>query len=423
MASSGEKKARGSDLDGGGTGHSVGNNVPLPMSRAQGYRKVDRHTVVAAGTTFIGPANTTSSNNVWYQFPWHSIYPFMNQDQTMEIISKYKYWKFARIEVEIKNPMCIQELQAANGTTQSGGNMSANLYGYRDDEYLTNIGWADIPHNSSATSTQRQELYNSWHHNGLLDGTPRKLFSTEDIPMEQFCTNHPDVTQCGMGNAEGMSFGWNDHCPYWRATQEFMMNGSMRTSASAFDQYPFCMGRWDTMMGTIGKNWLSNQGDNSQIGATMFTNWEQNNQENAKMGPFSRQGTPNGLYWHPFYRDSKDFAGATISRFNIYKSPTPMPNLFFTLQPQLGSITAGAGDSVCQVQYEVRIHLDLSGRIPRQLRVINAGTNWSEPDFTHGKGRQSSQIPLFEPIWLSQMDRPVPNIPRPSPSNDTPKGN
>lgn len=338
----------------------------------------------------------------------------INQDQCMEIIGGYKYWKFHSIEVSVKNPLCIQELQAANGTTQAGANMSANLYGYRDDEYLTGIGWADTPRGTTVTEQTRQELYESWHHNGLLNGTAKKLVADDNIPMEWFCTNHPDVTQCGMGNGEGMEFGWNDFCPYWRSTQEFMINGSMRTSSIAFDQYPFCMNRWDSMCGTISHNWFPNQTDSKQIGAEIFSLYEGNNQDNKQLGPYDRDANENGYYWNPIHRDTKTYAGAQIANMNIYRSPSPMPNLYFTLQPQLGSIAGGASDSVCQVQFEVKIHLSLSGRIPRQLRIINKAANWSEPNFSHGKGRAANILPLFEPVWLAQFDRPEPNVPRPT---------
>ncbi len=407
------KASKGSSMDGGGVGKVSGNNIPAPMSHSQGYRKTSQHTIVAAGTTFIGPANSATSNNTWYKFPWSTIYPFINQDQAMGLISDHKYWKFNSIEVTIKNPLCIQELQAANGTTQAGTNMSANLYGFRDDEYLTSPGYADTPHNSAATTKQREELYESWHHNGIVNGAPKTLFSTTDIPMEQFCTNHPDVTQCGMGNGETMEFAWNDFCPYWRTTQEFMLNGSMQTKSNEMDQYAFTMNRWDSMCGTIGHNWFPNQGDNSQIGAEIFGEFEGKNQTNMELGPFSRQATPNGLNWLPFYRTSKNFDGATISNLTIYKSPNPIPNLYFALQPQIGSLAGGAGDSICQVQFEVKIHLTLSGRVPRQLRIINSTSNWSEPDFIHGKGRSANTLPLFQPIWLSQYDRPIPNIAKP----------
>ncbi len=408
------KMMKSNPMDGGGTGSVGGTNIPAPMSHSQGYRKSTPHTIVAAGTTFVGPANSPTNNNRWYKFPWSSVYPFINQDQVMGLISDHKYWKFNSIEVTFKNPLCIQELQAANGTTQSGGNMSANLYGFRDDEYLTPPGYADTPRGSTATTKQREELFESWHHNGIVNGATKLLFHTDDIPMEQFCTNHPDVTQMGMGNAETMEFAWNDFCPYWRSTQEFMLNGSMQTKSNEMDQYAVCMNRWDSMCGTIGHNWQENQGDAYQIGAEIFGEFEGKNQSTNVLGPFSRQATPNGLNWIPFHRTSKNFDGATISNMTIYKSPNPIPNLYLALQPQIGSLAGGAGDSICQIHFEVKVHISVSGRVPRQLRIINSSTNWSEADFTHGKGRISDTLPLFQPIWLSQYDRPIPLIAKPT---------
>lgn len=58
----------------------------------------------------------------------------------------------------------------------------------------------------------------------------------------------------------------------------------------------------------------------------------------------------------------------------VYSSPDPIPSLWLTLQPQLASLTAGTGAAKVQVQFEISVSVDLTGRVPRVTRAETPNT-------------------------------------------------
>lgn len=89
-----------------GTGTGV-SGTPTPMTFPQGQRKIDSHTVTCGGTIFIDDAYGISGTdpfeaNHWVKFPWEYWRLFMNEQQIMEIMNTWLYWKCSQVECRLK---------------------------------------------------------------------------------------------------------------------------------------------------------------------------------------------------------------------------------------------------------------------------------------------------------------------------------
>lgn len=349
-----------SSTSAGGSGRVGGGNAgdPIPMAFPQHQRAVDHFTLKAAGTTFIKPGVSTTSDNLWSRFPWELIQPFINDWTVFELCDKYLMWKTQNIGITFKNPLCIQEVGTNLAT--AGQNLHANLFGYMDNMYINgtynpfNVGGTD-------TEVEINTLMLSWKHHGYSGGLPISLpqytFADDTLLWQN---NWPDVKQCGMGPGKSMSFAWNVNNKYWKSTDLFKSLPRL-SPATTFQQGMFC--RWDERFGHISRVLHP---------ATSHT-LRSPNANKQGVTNLERSQWQSGIY-----------GGNTTNQTSVfYMDPDPIPGLYLQLQPQLGAISTGISDSICQVQWELTVNIVCSGRLPR-MSNDGAINNQRNPDSMFG---------------------------------------
>lgn len=367
--------------DGGssGAGNVGASGDPIPLMHMQHERKESTVTWKAAGTSFINAANDGTSDNLWTNFPWEFPRFFVAPDQFMQVYNTNLYWKCEHVSITFKNPLCVQELgTGASGITQSGTNTQAQLFGYADVNYLTAINDKPGPHGNTTTGATFTNWMQSWRHHGYLNGAPQ-LLDKVDIPDKLFTSIDPDIKEIGMGPGKSMTFGWRIRNDYWRGTTEIANTGPITSEER--------MPRWDPYMGYVA-NWnhlATAPGGGQDIA---FANGPQ---------VLSRTGTPGeSLHTVPIGSSGSDVS--TFPTVISYACPEPMPKLWLQLQPQLSSLTAGTGNSICQLQWELSARLKVTGRVPRRNRITDWGDNTAAYKTEYGDGRLGRQtIPVFKP--------------------------
>lgn len=387
-----EEEAKDGNSDGtaGGTGVS---GLPIPMMLPQHQRKIDHHTIVAGGTIFIPDGYNSASdvkNNVWVKFPWEFFRLFMNVQQVMELVMDRVYWKALGVEVEFKNPVCIQEINGAEGGALAGNNLQANLFSFTDELYCTGL-WTH-PNSDAAvgwTEEQTNEFINAIASNGYKDdGTPAVLNEKSHSPR-LFSSSHPEVKQIGMGPGQSVKHSWSIKSPYWRGTAEMIPVPITGTGEGTYNANN--LARIDEFNGVIGNANLSattavyTQALASQFGSTVNTandpRWNQDTNANYRL--------PIGM---PF------------------RDPDPIPNLWLQLQPQLGTISS-VNQSVAQLQFEIKYHLAVTGRVPRMSRREGITTGvFAESNSAAYQGifENVAGIPIYLPIQNVPPTNPAP---------------
>lgn len=331
----------------GKAGGGGSNGEPIPMTFPQHQRAVDHFTIKAGGTTFIGAGIKGTDINRWFRFPWETVQPFIHDWTVEELTQKWTMWKATGIKLTVKNPICIQDIGSATaGLTTAGQNLHANLYGYLDNMYIqgtTNpFGAADLTYTS--------QVIQSWKNHGYHGaGTP---ISLPGINLPEgggiWNNNWPDVKQCAMGPGHSIEFGWKINSKYWRSTELF----KMRPVNDAGQFGSFDMVRWDERCGKITQLFSARGGV-----AGGFLHYQ-----DACNANYAGGAVGDRTHWQPFDIDEAAF-GHLMGPW--YVDPDPIPGVYFHLQPQLGALTAGLSDSICQVQWELEVDLVCSGRLPR----------------------------------------------------------
>lgn len=354
--------------------------VPLPLSRDQHSRKVDKFTLKFSGTTFVDSASDGTNVNLWGNFPWEYMQLFTGDETAYELSQKYLYWKAVGIDMEFKNPVCIQNIgTTASGLQSSGQNDHAQLYVYRDDCYLCGVGNGPTPENITPLSAASiNDLQRSWHNNGLSNGTATSLQNL-DFGQWRFDSASPDVKAMGMGAGQGIKVGWNIHCPYWRGTGEFLNSRPFSSLSGGYDSA--CFSRWDESLGIVGL--INKRGAGPGVSI-----------KEVSLHQALDRGQVPGRNWWSYPVLPAQMNGIADQTF---RSPDPIPKLFLQLQPQLASLEAGVGQSKAQVQWEMTIHLACTGRIPRQLRQSFPTDRPLTGVF--GKNFESiNNLPIYRPI-------------------------
>lgn len=188
-----------------------------------------------------------------------------------------------------------------------------------------------------------------------------------------------------MGPGKSISFGWNCNNKYWRTTRLFNMIPRKATASQGILDDGGCLLRFDERLGTIGGMW-----NNSIAGG--FNNISSSQRILSSITAAEQTVWEDGQYIIP--------APAQAGSINLfYMDPNPMPGLYLHLQPQLGAISTGISDSVCQVQFELEADLLCTGRLPRitsnsgiSLTTLN-DTYWTS--YTQARSVQASSIPLY----------------------------
>lgn len=380
---------------GGGGGSSeggAGSGDPIPMAMPQHQRAVDNYRFKAAGTTFVGTGVTSSGdNNNWYRFPWETCLPFINDWSAIEVSQKWLYWKTKTIHLTIKNPICIQDIGSTTSALATAGqNLHANLYGYTDNLYLRGT---QCPF-AGTSLVEMGNLLNSWKNHGYNNGQPINLplYRLTDTPG-MFQNNWPDVKQCGMGPGKSLDFHWNVNNKYWRNTDLF--NSVPQLTTGEFNGALTC--RWDERLGMISQMFSG-----SNVSGTSIT---------SASAPCSLNmyiGVPNGVSKD----DRSEWRNVTFQTIfgaqpfcHLYIDPDPMPGLYLQLQPQMGAITAGIGNSICQVQWEISIDIECTGRLPRMVKdtTITVRPN-DESKFSGRPNVLSAMAPLYYDICFLNAD-------------------
>lgn len=363
---------------GGVGGGSSGD--PIPMAMPQHQRAVDHFTIKAAGTTFVGPGNGTgaqSENNTWHRFPWEIPTLFLTDWTVHELVNKYTMWKCEKVNIVFKNPLCIQEIGSTTSALATAGqNLHANLYAYQDNMYIEGVR-QPFPGQTAATITS---LMKSWKHHGYDGATPVKLptrYLSDTAAM--FQNNWPDVKQCGMGPGKSLGFSWNVNNKYWRPMETFKIL-PQDAGAGAFS--PANFPRWDQRFGSIGHPL------NSQP-----STWTA--KVPASLNTTAPSADPNKFRWSLI----------TDGGFP-YADPDPMPGIYLQLQPQLGAISTGVSDSICQLQWELEVDIVCTGRLPRMTNDQNSITDLRDVDSCFaGKNMNSLRsMPLFYDIIFNELD-------------------
>lgn len=370
----------GGDGTGGGGGNIGGSGDPIPLMHMQHERKETIYTCKAAGTTFVRAANNGSADNLWTNFPWEFPRLFLSSDQTNQMYFKALYWKAEHVMITFKNPLCIQELgTGANGITQSGTNAQAQLFGYSDVNYLTAINDKPGPHGNNFVGTEYSAWMQSWRQHGYFNNAPQPLPQV-DIPDNLFTSIDPDVKEIGMGPGKSMAFGWRIKNDYWRGTSEFPNSGPETNR----ERVP----RWDPYMGYI----LNFNAIGVAPGASQ--------QEISYVSPAQAitRGGPPGQTMTEVVSGASGETTLTFPHVVTYACAEPMPKLWLQLQPQLSSLTAGTGNSTCQLQWEMSVRMRLTGQVPRRNRIQTWGNVGDAYDTEYGLGRLGRQtIPIFKP--------------------------
>ena len=370
-------------------GHGTGvSGTPIPMVRKQGVRKIDKHVVTAGGTIWIKDGVESNAANHWTKFPWEYFRLFMNTQQLNELVYKYVYWKCMGVEIEIKNPVCVQETNTgAGGTVTAGQNLQANIFGFLDTMYATGL-WT----HSGVTPDIKwsNEVADGFCHalatNGYnADGTPFILPSAQQ-EVRIFSSNHPDCKQIATGPGQALQFMWDVKSPYWRTTTEFCALPGVG-DGEAYQFNADCLARVDEYLGRIGSPFdtIGNQCvyQDQRIMLGNPANDEPRWNVASRAEAFGVKGMP-------------------------FMSSDPIPNLWLQLQPQLGAISTGVSNSVCQLQVELKYHFACTGRIPRMNRrgPLSSGTLYRDQSYTQ-YFKYVSGIPIFQPFSLINTDNPL----------------
>lgn len=368
---------------------------PIPLTRSNNQRQIEHMTLKFSGTTFIDPANGTQGDNTWSKFPWEFYALFLQGEQVQAINNTHLYWKAEHVHVQFKNPQCIQNLGGSTtGIVQSGTNTQAQMFGYLDNMYLNGID--QVPCEGSKAlaavpiSTGLAELVNSWDTHGYVGGKPVRLPS-ENVQPSLFTSSTPDCKEMGMGGGQKFDFGWNIHNDYWRLTEELRANFADPILADPDTQG---LWRWDPMQGycvaqtKLGVAAAGNLPSSRMIYAASSGNHTQALPINVwamSSTDVPAQATNNGS------SIISGFADCYVRVIN----PDPIPGLYLQLQPQIGSLTGGLSESVCQLQWEMEVDIALTGRIPRQQTGQYKGNALAPALFS---GRQKFwRVPVFRP--------------------------
>lgn len=393
-----ELQDAGVDTQDGGAGSGVAmgaTSVPIPLARPNNQRTVDHMTLKFAGTTFINPANGANGDNTWSKFPWEFYALFLQGEQVQAINNTHLFWKAEHIHIQFKNPQCIQNLgTTASGVVQSGTNTQAQMFGYLDNMYLNGIDFAPcegaLPTTNMPSPTVISELVDSWDTHGYFGGKAVKVPS-QNVSPTIFTSSTPDCKEMGMGGGNKFDFGWKIHNQYWRLTEELR---SRFTSPIAVTPDTQGLWRWDPLQGycvaqgdvtdATGVDGLSNR--------VMFATNNATGSHTTAMtvSTFALGGTATPTDGTAA-ADAPGYAEAYVRCV----ASDPIPGLYLQLQPQVGSLTAGLSESVCQLQWEMEVDIALSGRIPRQQTGAFRGNSAANTLFaTRAK---FYRVPAFRP--------------------------
>ncbi len=355
---------------------------PVPLSAHMGNRKTAHIQIKASGTTFVRAAADGTATNLWSRFPWEHQQFFTRAWEKARIPEEYLFWKCKKAHLQVKNPICIQDVGGSeSGLATAGQNLHAQLFGYEDNLYTTGIS-TDIE--QFTTAGDITNLLESWNQHGFSNaGTPINL-PTTNINPNQFRYNYPDVKQCGMGGGNTIDYSWNIHSPYWRSTEQFQM--STAQGIDNFEQHGLV--RWDEHFGIVQQ--LDNEEEVSLINAA----------QNLRAGP----GTTGFRSWENVKQGSiSDAQVWGLPKVAYHVSPDPMPKVWFQLQPQLGAIATGLSESICQVQFEVIYDIEMCGRAPSVMEtdvtwLSNIGNRTAVEYANQWLVNFGKRIPLFTPI-------------------------
>lgn len=363
----------GSEGSSGAAGGAAGN--PLPLLADQNQRAIDGYRLKFGGTTWVKPSSdgTAPNNNLWSIFPWEFYQLFIQKEQVNEIVASHMYWRAKKIKVEFKNPLCVQAIQTTTDPLAAAGqNVQAQMFTYSDNMYMfapTDRIGADT--NNIPTGLSKADLtalVDSWDTAGYAGATPSFL-PIFQVTNGSFSSGTPDVKSLGMGGGQAVTHSWNIHSPYWRSTTNLF------DTTRDFDTNRPSMPRWDEWFGTIGYGVNGNN-----VAPAALPGWE------TQIPTANRNAQPQ-------------VTAAFETVYTPYRCPDPIPRLFLQLQPQLGSLgTGGQAASACQINFEMEVDLELTGRVPRQCTQIGYNnTVASVPQFglnlTNRFGR-----PLFYPL-------------------------
>lgn len=366
----------------GGTGAAGGvSGSPIPISLPQFTRKQDIYTLKFSGTTWVESSVANTRHNNWHNMPWEFCRMFMAPDNIRELHSKYLWWKATNIQIQIKNPVCVQNIgTTTSGLVQTGQNNQAQLFGYLDDTYLTGVTTKPGPTGSAqTTATFLGDLGHSFGGHGYNSTTNVPQFlPSADIDQDLFDHATPDVKTCGMGGGAAMEFGWNITSPYWRDTGELLWAAWNTTT-------PLVCSAWDERLGTTRD--IMPVGSVNASTATQFYGPGLFARAGAAAAPIAQAVNPDS--WNPL--------PTTI----VVADGDPIPKLWLQLQPQLNSVETGTAESVVQIQFEMSVTLLCTGRVPRRINTAGGGiaylnTNMSIPQY--GVGRQAvNTLPIYKP--------------------------
>lgn len=349
-------------------------STPIPLARNQNQRTIDKKRLKFAGTTWVAAANDGTLDNVWSKFPWEFPTLFLRAENVMEICMSHLYWKADHIHVEFKNPVCVQNLGTSTaGVVQSGVNTQAQLFGYADNNYLNGIDVWPCQGNSATQVTQSDlgALVDSWSNHGYAAQDIVKL-PTNSVLRNNFTSSIPDCKEMGMGGGQKFDFGWNIHSPYWRETQSLrttygLVAGATMQVATRWDEYMGIVGRW-TPLGTSVGHAVHETTTADHSDPSILTS--------VQTGDIEVYG---------------------LSTVCPYMCPDPIPGIYLQLQPQLASLGAGTGESICQLQFEIELDLSLTGRIPRDLTQTAFTNNAASGTYAATK-IQPGRVPLFRSV-------------------------
>lgn len=358
----------------GGKTEMGASSTPIPLARNQNQRTIDKRRLKFSGTTWVVASNDGTADNVWSKFPWEFPSLFLRAENVLEINASHLFWKADHIHVEFKNPQCVQNIGTNTaGIVQTGVNTQAQLFGYVDNNYLNGIDVWPCQGNATTQQTPAQltTLVDSWSNHGYAGAAVTRL-PTNVVDRSLFTSSIPDCKEIGMGGGQKFDFGWNIHSPYWRETQSLRSTSGVLTTAvengaTRWDEYMGIVGRWTPMNSAAGEILIETTPSNHNAGSTLVSSGVGATTANA------------------------------LDTSCPYMCPDPIPGIYLQLQPQLASLEAGTGDSVCQLQFEIELDLSLTGRIPRDL-TQTAFTNNSTTG-TYATARiQSGRIPLFRSV-------------------------
>lgn len=352
-----------------GSGNVGASGIPSPLMHVQHMRSHDHYTMKFAGTTWLQSSNDGVADNLWSNFPWEWPAMFVRSDQGMELFSSHLYWRAKGINIEFKNPVCVQNIgTTAAGLEATGQNLQAQLFSYLDTNWITGV--TTSPAGRGYTEAVANTLVGSWDNHGYTAGATT-LLTTVDLPATALTPSYPDVKNCGMGPGQSLKHGWSIHDKYWRSTKE-LLGFDMAANSN---QAP----AWDERWGMIGDPF---------IGAT--TRFSANvNLATARVN-FAVPGS----------------VAATATQLSVppYRSAEPIPALYLTLQPQLSGLNAGTGEARCQLQWEMSVDIELTGRVPRitsgvgfQAGLITASSYQYADQVNANYAKAIRCVPIFTP--------------------------